>query len=291
MKNIVSFDAVDVVTRGIGWSQENVYRKRMNATSIIECKNLSRRWAEQPVFRNVELRVERGEYLSISGPSGAGKSTLLRVFGTLDRKYQGTLSLFGQSVDDASDRALALLRNQRISFVFQSHQLLPHLRAKENILLPWAFRRGAKNRELPYKRLDALLNGLGLGDKADAFPDALSGGQQQRVAIARALITEPELLLCDELTGNLDRATADRVMDVIEAYREASGCTLIVVSHDPQVVRRADTHYRIDDGRLQRSSTDASSSEREFIEPELLERMVVDSKGVENASREDRGDA
>lgn len=232
----------------------------MNSTSMIECKKLSRTWAQQPVFRDVDLRVEPGEYLSISGRSGAGKSTLLRIFGTLDRQYQGALSLFGQSVDDASDRALARLRNQRISFVFQSHQLLPHLRVRENILLPWAFKRGAKQRAFDAKRLDELLEGLGLGEKADAFPDALSGGQQQRVAIARALITEPDLLLCDELTGNLDRTTADRVMDVIEAYRETSGCTLIVVSHDPHVVQRADTHYHIADGLLQRV-TDAPVSQ------------------------------
>lgn len=242
----------------------------MNSTSIIECKNLSRSWTQQPVFRDVELRVGRGEYLSISGRSGAGKSTLLRVFGTLDRQYQGELSLFGQSVDDASDRALARLRNQRISFVFQSHQLLPHLRAKENILLPWAFNRGAKSRAFDPKQLNELLKRLGLEDKADAFPDALSGGQQQRVAIARALITAPDLLLCDELTGNLDRATADRVMDVIEQYRETSGCTLIVVSHDPQVVARADTHYHIEDGRLTAADKSLSKSAGGPSEPEAL---------------------
>lgn len=231
----------------------------MKATSIIECKNLSRTWSETPVFQDVNLRVEPAEYLSISGRSGAGKSTLLRVFGTLDRTYGGTLSLFGQSVDDASDRTLSRLRNQRISFVFQSHQLLPHLSTVENIQLPWAFRsRTADAPQEQMQRLQDLLNDLGLHDKADAFPDALSGGQQQRVAIARALITQPELLLCDELTGNLDRATADRVMDVIEAYRERSGCTLIVVSHDPQIVARADTHYTIENGRLSGRASVAS---------------------------------
>lgn len=263
----------------------------MNVATIVECKSLSRSWANQPVFQDVDLRVKAGQYLSISGRSGAGKSTLLRVFGTLDRQYRGSLSLFGQSVDAASDRALASLRNQRISFVFQSHQLLPHLRVRENILLPWAFRGRTKRESHHQKRLDDLLDALELEDKANAFPDALSGGQQQRVAIARALITEPELLLCDELTGNLDRATADQVMEVIETYREKSGCTLIVVSHDPHVVRRAETHYRIDAGQVQQDVMEDVDAEQESMETRVRERGSSKSMLTNQATGKTRGDA
>lgn len=200
-----------------------------------------------PVFDDVNLRVDAGDYLAIAGESGAGKSTLLRVLGTLDRAYQGNLTLFGHSVASTPDRVLSRLRNEKLSFVFQSHQLLPHLTVQENILLPWTYRR---QQSVPETRLQELLIELDIEEKQHVFPDELSGGQQQRVAIARALITEPQLLLCDELTGNLDRQTADHVMEVIERYQQQSQCAVIVVSHDPLVLARAKQTYALQNQRL-----------------------------------------
>lgn len=222
----------------------------MNILPILETQNLSRMWGNTAVFGEVHLRVYPGDFLAISGESGAGKSTLLRVLGTLDRAYKGELTIFEQSVESMDDRALSRFRNHRISFVFQSHQLLPHLTVEENILLPWAYRRTEERRGDLQKNLNVLLGTLGLADKSGALPHALSGGQQQRVAIARALITEPALLLCDELTGNLDRRTADHVMNALEEYQQASDCALIVVSHDPHVLQRAKQHLVLKDGVL-----------------------------------------
>lgn len=235
----------------------------MDTSPIIAADGLERSWADTPVFSEVSLRIFRGDYLAISGMSGAGKSTLLRVLGTLDRGYRGRLMLFGTSVEGASDRVLSRLRNSKISFVFQSHQLLPHLSVQENILLPWAYR-NSKDAAPSQRALKNVVQDLGIGGKLDAFPDALSGGQQQRVAIARALLTQPQLLLCDELTGNLDRRTADHVMDVIEAYQAKTSCALVVVSHDGAVVARAARHLQMQSGRLVDAPDDAWSEAPEM---------------------------
>lgn len=220
----------------------------------IQCKNLSRSWTVlghvHQALRDVDLAVEPGAYLSIEGGSGAGKSSLLRILGGLDRAYQGDVRLFGHALNTMSDAAVARLRNEKISFIFQSFQLLPHLNVAENILLPFSWRRPRKNEAQARSALMSLLEQLEIGDKAGHFPEALSGGQQQRVAIARALITRPQLLLCDEMTGSLDDATAHRVMTLVEDYREQSGCTLLMVSHDPRIIARAETHLRLENGQL-----------------------------------------
>lgn len=253
----------------------------MNLLPLLEASDLSRTWGDTPVFHSVNIRVYPGDFLAISGESGAGKSTLLRVLGTLDRHYTGRLTIFEQEMKSLHDRALSRFRNQRISFVFQSHQLLPHLSAKENVLLPWAYRRGKNRRVVPHSKLDALFEALGLADKADALPGALSGGQQQRVAIARALITEPALLLCDELTGNLDRRTAAHVMDVLARYQQESDCALIVVSHDPYVLRRAKQHWVLREGRLSAApeGTDSLAAEPLADIPRTDARQSTETTG------------
>lgn len=222
---------------------------------LVIAQNLRRTWTKDPVFDALNLSIRRGDYLAIAGQSGAGKSTLLRVLGALDKNYEGSLTIFDHRVKHTPDRILSRLRNEKLSFVFQSHQLLPHLTIQENILLPWAYRRSEPRLT---ERLHELLTALGIDDKRYDFPDELSGGQQQRVAIARALITQPELLLCDELTGNLDRHTADQVMHILEEYQRQSQCAIVVVSHDPQVLARAKTRMTLQNGTLEEFSTPSS---------------------------------
>lgn len=227
----------------------------------IQCRGLARRWETRTgphdAFLALELDVEAGAYLSIEGPSGAGKSTLLRILGGLDRKYTGELRLFGTDVRTMNDAQLSRLRNEKIAFVFQAYQLLPHLRVEENILLPFTWRKSPPSRDAQKQRVTELLSALGIEDKREDFPDTLSGGQQQRVAIARALVTEPELLLCDEITGNLDAVHAAQAMELLESYRAERGCTLVVVSHDPRILARAEQRYTLRDGALVLSDADA----------------------------------
>ena len=243
-------------------------QKRMDAAPQIQCNDLSRSWktpgGRHEAFRALDLVVRPGDYLSIQGPSGAGKSTLLRILGGLDRQYQGELRLFGQDVRTLSDAKLSRLRNEKIAFVFQAYQLLPHLRVEENILLPFTWRKKPPTLAVQKQRVTELLRALGIEDKRDAFPDTLSGGQQQRVAIARALVMQPELLLCDEITGNLDAVHAADVMTLLEGYRAESGCSILIVSHDPTILQRAEQRFLLRDGALvsqpTRERTDNSDS-------------------------------
>lgn len=216
---------------------------------LLTCRHVGRQWAHATPLRDISFEVHASDFVSIAGTSGAGKSTFLRILGGLDRQYHGQVRLFGQDIAQLSDGALSRLRNDRVALVFQSHQLLPHLTVEENVLLPFAYR--SKPRHVPSREhVRSCLDQLGIVDKLSAFPDTLSGGQQQRVAIARALLARPSLLLCDELTGNLDRDTADDVMNVIEAYRIEHHAGIVVVSHDPLVLQRASRRYVLEDGSL-----------------------------------------
>jgi putative ABC transport system ATP-binding protein len=197
----------------------------------------------------VDLRIEPGEYISVMGPSGSGKSTLLNVLGLLDRPDAGHYLLEGRDVTTLSPDEQARVRSQRIGFVFQSFHLVPRLTAAENIALPMVLA------GLPARERDALvrqaLHGFGLADRAGHRPDQLSGGQRQRVAIARATIMQPALLLADEPTGNLDRATGDEVVRLLEQLN-AGGVTLLVVTHDAALGARARRCLRMEDGAIRR---------------------------------------
>ncbi|MEW6221132.1 MAG: ABC transporter ATP-binding protein [Thermodesulfobacteriota bacterium] len=195
----------------------------------------------------VSLAVARGEYLAITGPSGSGKSTLLHTIGLLDRPDQGRYRLHGQDVTRLDDDARAHLRRQAIGFVFQFFHLVPRLTAAENVELPLVLA-GVPPR-LRRERVARLLARLGLADRAGHRPDELSGGQRQRVAIARAAVTEPEILLADEPTGNLDRAAGREVIAILEELN-AAGLTLLVVTHDPELASRARRQLRLEDGRI-----------------------------------------
>jgi putative ABC transport system ATP-binding protein len=193
----------------------------------------------------VDLEVSRGETLAVMGPSGCGKSTLLHILGGLDRPTAGELWLAGRRIDRLSERALAQLRRHEVGFVFQAYHLMDELTAQENVELP-ALLAGRTPREAR-RRAGQLLDQIGLADRADHLPSALSGGQRQRVAIARALANEPQLVLADEPTGNLDSTATLEVLRVFEGLH-AAGLTLVIVTHDDRIAATADRLISMRDG-------------------------------------------
>ena len=196
---------------------------------------------------DVSLRIGPGEYLSVMGPSGSGKSTLLNVLGLLDQPDRGRYLLGGRDTTQLSEAEQARARREQIGFVFQTFHLVPRLTAAENVGLPMLLA-GFEPAERE-RRVAASLDQLGLTDRADHRPDQLSGGQRQRVAIARATVMQPAVLLADEPTGNLDRASGHEVVDTLEALN-AAGITLIVVTHDPALGDRAARQLKMEDGAL-----------------------------------------
>ena len=222
-------------------------------TAQIELEGIERVFhlgdSEVHALAGVNLRIEAGEYISVMGPSGSGKSTLLNVLGLLDRPDAGHYRLEGRDVTTLSPDEQARVRSLRIGFVFQSFHLVPRLTAAENIALPMVLA-GIAPRERD-ERVRQAIDGFGLTARADHRPDELSGGQRQRVAIARATIMQPAMLLADEPTGNLDRATGDEVVRLLEELN-ARGVTLLVVTHDAALGARARRCLRMEDGAIRR---------------------------------------
>ena len=223
--------------------------------ALIELKGIERSFqlgdATVHALSGLNLEIENGEYVAVIGPSGSGKSTLLNLLGLLDRPNSGSYRLEDRDITTLSPDEQAQVRSERIGFVFQSFHLVPRLTAAENIALPMMLA------GLPLKernaRVDKALANFGLENRADHRPDQLSGGQRQRVAIARATIMQPALILADEPTGNLDRHTGEEVVNLLEALN-ASGVTLIVVTHDPAMGARAKRQLVMEDGRLKTDS-------------------------------------
>ena len=203
--------------------------------------------SEVHALRDLCFTIDAGEYVAVMGPSGSGKSTLLNIVGLLDRPSDGRLRLEGRDVTTLSPEEQAQVRSRRIGFVFQSFHLVPRLTAAANIALPMVLA-GIAPRERA-ERVARALHDYGLHERAQHKPDELSGGQRQRVAIARATIMSPALILADEPTGNLDRATGDEVVRLLEALN-ARGVTLIVVTHDPQIGARARRRVMMEDGAI-----------------------------------------
>lgn len=196
---------------------------------------------------DITLTIESGEYVSIMGPSGSGKSTLLNQLGLLDRPTSGTYRLNGQDVTSLSDIEQAQVRNREIGFVFQMFHLVPRLTAAENVELPLILAGMLPNERKT--RVERALEDLDMTDRSHHKPDQLSGGQRQRVAIARATVTEPDVLLADEPTGNLDHKSGTDVIRILEQLNER-GITLIMVTHDPEMGQRARRQLRMMDGRM-----------------------------------------
>jgi len=201
------------------------------------------------VLQGVDLSVEVQESLAIIGPSGSGKSTLLNLIGTLDQPDQGTIVIDGKNLSMMAGDELADFRNRRIGFVFQSHHLLPHLTVLENVLVPLLARASRVENEA-LERAGKLLRRVGLEAREDQLPGRLSGGERQRVAVVRALIHQPRLLLADEPTGALDRASAAEVTRLLTELNREHGTTLIVVTHSEELARRMDRVVAMEDGVL-----------------------------------------
>jgi len=196
----------------------------------------------------VDLVIPTGQMVAIQGPTGGGKSTLLQMLGALDRPTSGTVRLGDSELSAAGDHALAAARAREIGFVFQGFNLIPTLTAAENV--ETAFADGSTPRAERREKARAALASVGLAERADHLPSELSGGQQQRVAIARALVKEPSVLLADEPTGSLDEATRDEIMDLLEGVWRDRGLTVVIVTHDSAVARRARRRLRIAGGEL-----------------------------------------
>ena len=199
-------------------------------------------------LRDVSLEVAEGEFCAVVGPSGSGKSTLLNIIGLLERPDCGRLRVGGVDVANATREESARLRNRLLGFVFQSFQLLPRLTAWQNVALPLLYR-GAPRRKRRAPAM-AMLEQVGLADRADHLPNELSGGQRQRVALARALIGAPRLVLADEPTGSLDSVAAGDAMELLRALNRRLGVTMLIVTHDRDLAERCDRRIEILDGRI-----------------------------------------
>ncbi|MBF5031713.1 ABC transporter ATP-binding protein [Micromonospora sp. ANENR4] len=203
-------------------------------------------------LRGVSLTIDQGEYVAVIGPSGSGKSTLMHLLGGLDRPSGGRLVIGGRDVTTLTAPELATLRNETIGFVFQAFHLLARTSAVDNVALPLVYRGvGARQRR---ERAAAMLGRVGLGHRLHHRPNQLSGGEQQRVAIARALVTEPAVLLADEPTGNLDSATGEAVLELLEQLNAESGVALVMVTHDQEVAARAHRRIAVRDGLIRSDS-------------------------------------
>ena len=218
---------------------------------MIELKNISKTYhigeVDVPALRDVSLKISPGEFVAIMGPSGSGKSTLLHILGLLDRLDKGSYHLMGKDVSTLSQEELATFRNEFIGFVFQLFNLLPRLKARENVSLPLVYTSDLKNRK--FSSPEDLLRTVGLGDRINHNPNELSGGEQQRVAIARALIKNPKIILADEPTGNLDSSSAQELLKVFKNLND-SGITVVMVTHEEELTRGAKRIIKFLDGKI-----------------------------------------
>ena len=227
-------------------------KARKKGDAIIELRGVWKTYvmgdAQVHALRGLDLVVRRGEFVAIMGPSGSGKSTAMNMIGCLDIPTKGTVLLDDHDISKLDESDLAKIRGKKIGFIFQKFNLINTLTAKENIMLPMIFQ-GIPERER-HRRAEALLALVELKDRMDHRPNELSGGQQQRVAIARSLAIEPEVILADEPTGNLDSKTGATVMDFLRKLHTEKGTTIVLVTHDAHVAKNADRVEMLKDGQL-----------------------------------------
>ena len=224
-----------------------------HSRNIIELRNVARYYemgnSIVKALDCVNIAIEEGDFVAIMGPSGSGKTTGMNLTGSLDYATKGEIFLDGQDIEHLSESELAQLRGKKIGFIFQQFNLIPNLTAKENVMLPMLFQ--DKDKEERAEKAEELLKMVELGERMDFYPNQLSGGQQQRVAIARALANEPEVVLADEPTGNLDTRTGEIVLHFLGELNK-QGKTIILVTHSPELAREhARTIYSIRDGRVE----------------------------------------
>ncbi len=232
--------------------------RKSDAQKVIEVDNVSKDYRigrhDLRVLHDVSIAVKKGEFLSIEGPSGAGKSTLLHIMGLLDTPTEGAVIYENQDISGLNDKKRARRRNKLFGFVFQFYHLLPDLTAEENVALPaLAGQKTAgwlRRRREAIEKSRRILEMVGLKERCDHRPTQLSGGERQRVAIARALINDPEMLLCDEPTGNLDTESGTEILELLCSLREELNTTLVMVTHDSKVAERAGRKIYMKDGRI-----------------------------------------
>ena len=219
---------------------------------IVETADLTKTYIQggRPleVLKGINMAVEQGEFMAIMGPSGSGKSTLLNMVGALDRPTSGKVYINGVDLSKLNDNQVAELRNREIGFIFQFFNLIPRMDARGNVELPMAI--AGVSRGQRHRRAIELLDLVGLADRADHKPSQLSGGEQQRVAIARALANEPNLILADEVTGNLDTKTGGEIMHLLKMLNKDEGKTFILITHDPAVGQNTDRLVQLRDGLI-----------------------------------------
>lgn len=224
----------------------------MSDDILFDLKGIAKRFVKGndtiTVFENLDMAIARGDFVAVMGPSGSGKTTLLNVLGGVDQPTSGEVWFDGKRIDSLSENQLAAWRANNVGFVFQLYNLMPMLNAARNVELPLLLTRlGRAQRK---NSIAAALELVGLSDRARHLPKELSGGQQQRVAIARALVADPQLLLCDEPTGDLDRQTADEILAILEQLNRDYGKTIVMVTHDPEAAKYAKRRLHLDKGRF-----------------------------------------
>ena len=215
---------------------------------MIEIKGLTKSFGSLQVLKGIDLRIEKGEIVSIVGPSGAGKTTLLQILGTLDKPDSGSVVVDGIETSTLSTNKLSEFRNKHLGFVFQFHQLLPEFTAIENIMIP-AYIAGMKPKEAR-NRAEELLAFMGLSDRATHKPNELSGGEKQRVAVARALMNNPAVILADEPSGSLDSKNKEELHKLFFELRDKFGQTFVIVTHDEMLATLTDRTIHLKDGRI-----------------------------------------
>jgi len=215
---------------------------------MLTASNIVKNYGILPVLKGVDIKITKGEIVSIVGSSGAGKSTLLHILGTLDKADKGTVTLGEQKIEDLSGRKLATFRNKNIGFVFQFHHLLPEFTALENVCIP-AWIAGSRKKET-ISRATKLLTTLGLESRLENKPQQLSGGEQQRVAVARALINNPSIIMADEPTGNLDSANAKELHQLFIDLRNQFNQTFLIVTHNEELAQMSDRILQMKDGKI-----------------------------------------
>ena len=220
--------------------------------TVIETKQLTKEFIRDEfhvvALKDVDIAITKGEFIALMGPSGSGKSTLLHLIAAMDRPTSGHIQVLGQNLRKLSERAMAQWRNAHIGFVFQSFNLIPVLSAMENVELPLKLTNLKKNERL--KHAKTALQLVGLGDRMHHLPRQLSGGQEQRVAIARAIVTDPDLILADEPTGNLDAGSAQEVLSLLSRLNMEFGKTIVMVTHDPHAAHFATKARHLEKGEL-----------------------------------------
>ncbi len=220
----------------------------MSKSTILAGEELSKKYGSLEVVKGVSISVDAGEFVCLVGKSGCGKTTLLSLLSGLERPTKGDVVLNGKKINGASEDELALFRRENVGFIFQSFNLIPTLSAWENVALPlFPIKMTAEERR---RRATELLNQMEMGHRMDHLPSALSGGEKQRVAIARALVNKPKIIFADEPTGNLDSATGDAIMDILNRLHSKEGVAILMVTHEVELAKTAERLVRMHDGEV-----------------------------------------